>query len=99
MWKVRLWAAKVRKPSDTVDIGDIILSAEDGKVIKNDLTNPPRGLADVKAPPTTDYDVVVIGGALSGAATALMLLRERPDLRLLIIEKSPAFTPRRGGDG
>ena len=50
----------------------------------------------MKAPPTTDYDVVVIGGALSGAATALMLLRERPDLRLLIIEKSPAFKRRVG---
>ena len=37
VWKIRLWAAKVRKPSDTVDIGDIVLSAEDGKVIKNDL--------------------------------------------------------------
>jgi flavin-dependent dehydrogenase len=50
----------------------------------------------VNAPPKTDYDVVVIGGALSGAATALMLLRERPELRLLIIEKSPAFKRRVG---
>lgn len=48
------------------------------------------------APPTTDYDVVVIGGALSGAATALMLLREQPQLRLLIVEKSPAFKRRVG---
>jgi hypothetical protein len=37
VWKIRLWAAKVRKPSDTVEIGDIYLSAEDGKVIKNNL--------------------------------------------------------------
>jgi len=50
----------------------------------------------VNASPKTDYDVVVIGGALSGAATALMLLRERPGLRLLIIEKSPVFKRRVG---
>jgi flavin-dependent dehydrogenase len=50
----------------------------------------------VNAPPKTDYDVVVIGGALSGAATALMLLREQPGLRLLIIEKSPVFKRRVG---
>jgi hypothetical protein len=37
VWKIRLWAAKVRKPSDTVEIGDLYLSAEDGKVIKNNL--------------------------------------------------------------
>ena len=37
MWKVRLWAAKVRKPTETVDIGDLYISAEDGKVVKNNL--------------------------------------------------------------
>lgn len=37
------------------------------------------------------YDVVVIGGAFSGAATALLLLRERPGLRLAIVERSAAF--------
>lgn len=37
VWKVRLWAAKIRRPSDTVNIGEIHLSAEDGKVVKNDL--------------------------------------------------------------
>src|SRR5437879_3893189 len=43
-----------------------------------------------------DYDVVVIGGALSGAATAILLLKERPELRILIVEKSAAFTRRVG---
>src|ERR1043165_4058071 len=38
-----------------------------------------------------DYDVVIIGGAFSGAATALMLKRKRPTARILIIEKTIAF--------
>ncbi len=47
-------------------------------------------------PSERSYDVVIIGGALSGAATAILLLRERPELRVLIVEKSPAFTRRVG---
>ncbi len=46
------------------------------------------------APPR--YDVAIIGGALAGAATALLLLREKPTLRILILEKSSAFTRRVG---
>ena len=42
------------------------------------------------------YDVAIIGGALSGAATAILLLRERPDLKILIIEKNAAFSRRVG---
>lgn len=38
-----------------------------------------------------DYDVVIAGGAFSGAATALMLKRKRPATRVLIIEKTPEF--------
>jgi flavin-dependent dehydrogenase len=38
-----------------------------------------------------DYDVVVIGGSIAGAGTATLLLRQRPDLRVLIVEKSAAF--------
>jgi flavin-dependent dehydrogenase len=37
------------------------------------------------------YDVVVMGGAFSGAATALVLKRKRPDARVLIIEKTEEF--------
>ena len=37
VWKIKLWAAKIRKPSETVHIGEIHISAEDGKVVKNDL--------------------------------------------------------------
>ena len=38
-----------------------------------------------------DYDVVIIGGAFSGAATALMLKRKRPSASVLIIEKTAEF--------
>ena len=38
-----------------------------------------------------DYDVVIIGGAFSGAATALMLKRKYPDARVLLVEKAAAF--------
>ena len=42
------------------------------------------------------YDVVVIGGALSGAATATLLLRQNSGLRILIVEKSAQLTRRVG---
>jgi flavin-dependent dehydrogenase len=42
------------------------------------------------------YDVIVIGGALSGAATATLLLRHNPGIRLLIVEKSATLTRRVG---
>ncbi len=42
------------------------------------------------------YDVVIVGGALSGAGTAVLLLREQPQLRILIIERSAAFGRRVG---
>ncbi len=42
------------------------------------------------------YDVVVVGGSLSGAATATLLLRRSPGLKLLIVEKSSQFTRRVG---
>jgi flavin-dependent dehydrogenase len=45
---------------------------------------------------TPVYDVVVIGGSLSGAATATLLLRKNPGLKLLIVEKSTHFTRRVG---
>src|SRR5437868_9759443 len=38
-----------------------------------------------------DYDVVIIGGAFSGAATAVVLKRRNPNARVLIVEKNAAF--------
>src|SRR5438034_3609934 len=42
------------------------------------------------------YDVAIVGGALSGAATAMVLLREEPGQKVLIVEKSAQFTRRVG---
>jgi flavin-dependent dehydrogenase len=38
-----------------------------------------------------NYDAVIVGGAFSGAATALMLKRRRPGCRILIVEKTKEF--------
>ncbi|MBA2243179.1 MAG: NAD(P)/FAD-dependent oxidoreductase [Chthoniobacterales bacterium] len=38
-----------------------------------------------------DYDVVIVGGAFSGAATALLLKRKHPAARVLLIEKAEEF--------
>lgn len=45
--------------------------------------------ADTHSP--DQYDVVIIGGAISGASTAVLLKRWRPELRLLIVERGEAF--------
>lgn len=45
---------------------------------------------------TGNYDVAVIGGALSGAATAFLLKRQDPALRVAIIEKNTHFKRRVG---
>lgn len=44
----------------------------------------------------TRYDVAVLGGALSGAATVLQVLQADPAARVLIVEKSPTFSRRVG---
>ncbi len=45
---------------------------------------------------TMNYDVVIIGGSLSGAASATLLLRELPGLKVLIIERAAQFGRRVG---
>jgi hypothetical protein len=36
-WKVKLWAAKLSKPSEQADVGDVYISTADGSVIRVDL--------------------------------------------------------------
>ena len=48
------------------------------------------------ASPAPKWDVIVVGGALSGAATATLLRRRNPKLKVLIIERNPEFKRRVG---
>jgi hypothetical protein len=36
-WKVKLWAAKLRNPRETAEVGDVYISAADGSVVRADL--------------------------------------------------------------
>jgi len=54
------------------------------------------GGAPAGGPLAPRYDVVVLGGAFSGAATALLLRREAPELSVLILEKSREFDAKVG---
>jgi flavin-dependent dehydrogenase len=42
-------------------------------------------------PLSSTYDVVIVGGAVSGASTAILLKRRRPDLKILVVEKTDRF--------
>lgn len=37
VWKIRLWAQKLRQPNKEADIGQIFVAAEDGKVVHLDI--------------------------------------------------------------
>src|SRR5262249_45039540 len=38
-----------------------------------------------------EFDVAILGGAFSGAATALLIKRRQPNARILIVEKATEF--------
>ncbi|HEV7509384.1 MAG TPA: NAD(P)/FAD-dependent oxidoreductase [Thermoanaerobaculia bacterium] len=42
------------------------------------------------------YDVVILGGAFSGASAAILLKRDRPELSVLVVEKVVAFDAKVG---
>jgi flavin-dependent dehydrogenase len=42
------------------------------------------------------HDVIILGGAFSGASAALLLRREHPHLRVLVVEKAEAFDEKVG---
>jgi hypothetical protein len=37
VWKVKIWAAKLREPNKEANVGEIWVAAADGKVVKNEL--------------------------------------------------------------
>jgi len=41
VWKVYLWAAKLKNPNDNAAVGEVVISASDGQVLKSEL-NPER---------------------------------------------------------
>lgn len=47
-------------------------------------------------PHSHQFDVVILGGAFSGASTAILLRRDHPQLRVLIVEKAEAFDEKVG---
>src|SRR5436309_267911 len=52
--------------------------------------------SDSPAPLVKRYDVVILGGAFSGASAAVLLRRDRPDLSVLVIERQAAFDAKVG---
>jgi len=47
--------------------------------------------APIHRPGDADYDVIILGGAFSGASSALLLKRDLPELRVLVVERTMEF--------
>src|SRR5215210_1845372 len=54
---------------------------------------PPKLL---DSPLMKHYDVIILGGAFSGASAAILLRRDRPDLSVLIVERQTRFDENMG---
>ncbi|HEY1081278.1 MAG TPA: NAD(P)/FAD-dependent oxidoreductase [Prosthecobacter sp.] len=46
--------------------------------------------------PPADFDVIIMGGAFSGASAALLLKREHPELKVLVVERAAEFNRKVG---
>lgn len=46
--------------------------------------------------PAADYDVVILGGAFSGSSSGIILKRDHPELRVLIVERTLHFNRKVG---
>ena len=57
---------------------------------------PGRDVPGCDAGGIEEFDVVIIGGALSGGASAILLMRENPGIRVLIVEKTERLARRVG---
>jgi flavin-dependent dehydrogenase len=47
--------------------------------------------ATVRKNAPQEFDVVIVGGAVSGASTAIVLRRGNPKLRILVVERTEKF--------
>ncbi|MFA6597878.1 MAG: L-2-hydroxyglutarate oxidase [Ignavibacteriaceae bacterium] len=45
-----------------------------------------------------NYDILIIGGGIVGTATAMQILRQRPQLKLLLIEEENSLAPHQTGN-
>jgi len=46
--------------------------------------------------PAAEYDVVIMGGAFSGSAAGILLKREHPELKVLVVERTTHFNRKVG---